>query len=70
MAKRITRDDLIRVGACADGVSEWAEKFAKNLTAIPALRALELCEKNDSGAYFFILKAADLTGYGDGDGYG
>lgn len=65
--KLITRDDVIRSGACEDGVFKWAEEFADNLTAMPVNVALRICGESDKE---YIRKAANLDGYGYGSGYG
>ena len=45
--KHLTRDDVIRAGACVDGVYEWADEFAKNVTALPTKIALRLVSDED-----------------------
>ena len=76
MAKRfLTRDDVIRSGACAGGVLDWADKHAAGLTVIATAAALRCAKGLDKG---YIRVAAEMHGYGDsygdgdgdGDGYG
>ena len=70
---QLTHDDLIRSGACLDGVKAWQEKHAPLLTVISTDDAL----KTGDGTKYIVV-AANLDGYGyrygygdgDGDGYG
>ena len=67
MEKLLTRDDIIRAGACTDGVYAWTKGDA--YTALPARAILRLCHDDERG---YVTNAAGMTGYGDGngDGYG
>ena len=60
---QLTRDDLIRSGACFDGVEEWREKHADGLTVIATSDAALIIAGRD-----YINRAANIDGYGDGDG--
>ena len=75
---QLTSDDLIRSGACFDGVETWREKYADRLTVISTDDALKTKDGMD-----YIVVAANLDGdgyggygyggyggYGKGDGYG
>ena len=72
----ITRDDVIRAGACRAGVDKWLVRLPQIPTALTATAALRLCRYDDERAY--VKAAAGLVGYGrgygyddgDGDGYG
>ena len=72
---QLTRDDVIRSGACTDGVFEWSSEHAANLTAISTKAALRLASSSERP---YIEVAAGLRGYvygygsgsGSGDGYG
>ncbi|WP_332116036.1 hypothetical protein [Azorhizobium caulinodans] len=62
----ITADDLIRGGACRDGVMrsaspEWPAAFPVSVAVKEASRRHETVT---------VLRALDLDGYGYGDGYG
>lgn len=63
----ITRDDVIRGGACADGVYAWTAKHAPGVTAMPLAVALRKAvgEHKD-----YITRAVQLNGYGNGNGDG
>lgn len=65
---QLTPIDVIRSGACSEGVKEWLDEFAPNITAMPVKAALRLCESEDQKSY--IARAANLDGYGYGNGYG
>jgi len=70
----ITRDDVIRAGACRAGVDKWLVRLPQIPTALTATAALRLCRDDDERAY--VKAAAGLVGRGDGygcgdgDGYG
>jgi hypothetical protein len=55
---QVTRDDVIRDGACISGVDEWIAKRKTLLTVI------------SDPIHERIEKAMRLIGYGDGYGYG
>ena len=65
---QLTPDDVVRFGACYDGVMDWLKSAAPNTTALLTFDALELCE-NDSERNHIEL-AAGMRGYGNGNGYG
>ena len=62
---QLTRDDVIRSGACTDGVFEWSSEHAANLTAISTKAALRLASSSERP---YIEVAAGLRGYGYGYG--
>ena len=80
----ITADDVIRAGACPDGVYEFLEAHAEFVTAaMPARAVLALCEQQershveaaidlsgDGYGYGFGFGSGDGSGFGDGDGSG
>ena len=70
----ITRDDIVRGGACYTSVCDWAIKNADTLTAMPLRVALRIAGDNDSYIHihraFWPLLDGDGHGDGDGDGYG
>ena len=70
----ITADDVIRAGACSDGVYKWLNSNAGWVpAAMPAADLLKNLRGNDLS---YVIAAAALDGYGDGygdgdgDGYG
>jgi hypothetical protein len=65
---QITPDDVIRSGACADGVYAWIVKHGSP-TAVDVRGALKV---SAAGEKSYIRRAAGLdgNGYGDGDGNG
>ena len=71
----ITRDDIIRGGACGDEVRAWAERHAPNKTAMPLQVALRMASESETS---YIQRAVwpNIDGgggggdYGDGGGYG
>jgi hypothetical protein len=69
MGKRvITRDDVIRAGACASGVDDWILRQANPQTAMPPALALRACKTR--GEREWVLLAAEIDGFGFGFGYG
>jgi hypothetical protein len=66
--KLYTRDDFIRLGACADGVKEFADEHFPDETAVTAKQILECAYYVPETRY--IKNIVGLSGYGDGDGYG
>ena len=72
-AVMVTRDDIIRAGACVDGVYAWCEQIGITATAMPVS---DLLTKSDARGKEWIEKACGLNGYGceygygDGDGHG
>ena len=67
----VTVDDLLRAGACRDGVLAHKRRLAPHATAVPVDELLQALVGNDD-AVGWLLKASyrDGYGYGDGDGYG
>ncbi len=67
----VTRDDLIRGGACAGGVDKVIADRGLVVTAMPIADVLRLVSGENKG---IVLHAARLDGhghgYGDGDGRG
>ena len=64
----ITVDDVIRAGACFDGVMKVVSRSpAKVAAAMPVSAVLKLISSNDED---YVLKAASLNGFGFGYGYG
>ena len=74
----ITAEDVIRAGACADGVHSWCDEHIGDRRAVTSDEALAVA----GAERVRILYAAGLDGdgcgygygrsygYGDGDGYG
>ena len=62
----ITADDVVRSGACREGVAGWLRQHdvASSMPVSAILRQV------DDDAAQYIRKAANLDGYGDVDGYG
>ena len=63
----VTVDDLLRAGACRDGVIARRDELAPNATAAPVDRLLAVLD-SDERAY--LTEAAGLSGDGSGSGYG
>ena len=63
----ITRDDVVRGGACADGVYAWCKLKGITETAIPVTALIALA---DDEAKPYIEKVCGISGDGDGYGYG
>ncbi len=64
----ITADDVVRGGACFDGVMRVVSRFPKRITAaMPVSAVLRLIPKSER---HYVLKAADLDGNGNGYGNG
>jgi hypothetical protein len=66
--KMLTRDDIIRGGACISGVDEWLRANAPLATALSLDDALALCSDDDSKSH--VLRGANASGYVAGNGYG
>ena len=64
----ITRDDVIRSGACASGVDAWLLRCRPVPTAMTVADALRRCR--DDGERAYVISAANLDGDGYGDGHG
>ena len=61
----ITADDVVRAGACAEGVAKFCQRFHKQLAAaMPVSLALLLTSESERG---YVMKAA-YDGYGYADG--
>jgi len=58
---QITRDDVVRSGACFDGVRDWCDKHNILDTAI----SVSGMPRNE-----YTERASRLSGYGYGSGYG
>lgn len=67
MQRFLTRDDLVRAGACWDGVVAWAKSHAPAATVVDAVWASERANEADART---IREAAGLSGCGCGYGYG
>ena len=68
MDRVITADDVIRSGACADGVYAVLNRLHKRVrAAMPVDELLPLLKTHEKR---YALVAADADGYGDGDGNG
>jgi hypothetical protein len=68
MTAIITADDVVRAGACREGVSEFVHEHAGLIkAAMPVEQVLKLVGVDHQD---YVLKAADLNGYGSGSGYG
>ena len=64
----ITADDVIRAGACSDGVYSVVKRLGKKLAAaMPVSLVLRLLSKDQRG---YAERAAYGYGYGSGSGYG
>ena len=66
----ITVDDVIRAGACYDGVMRIVAKAPSRFAAaMPVSAVLKLVPEEDA---HYVLSAGALNGYGygNGDGYG
>ena len=61
----LTVDDMVRGGACREGVREWMDDSSIDASAIDPSSPLL-----DSYAISYVEKAARLSGYGSGYGYG
>ena len=69
----ITADDVVRAGACAEGVAKFCQRFHKQLAAaMPVSLALLLTSESESERGYVMQAAYDGDDYGDGhgDGYG
>jgi hypothetical protein len=64
----LTRDDVIRSGACIDGVDAFCKRHSILATAMPVETLVALARRDDEDDR--VLRAANLDGYGNGDGYG
>lgn len=64
----LTRDDLIRAGACFEGVRDWIAQHCPAETALSVEQALSLVGSHRERRGL-ILRAAQLDGDGDGYGY-
>ena len=69
----VTVDDLLRAGACRDGVLAHKRRLAPHATAVPVDELLQALVGNDD-AVRWLLKASYRDGYGNGivngNGYG
>ena len=69
--KSITRDDLVRSGACLEGVEEVREDLFPKLTVVDVKKALAALDEDQED---YLIKAANMSGncngYGNGYGYG
>jgi hypothetical protein len=64
----LTADDVIRAGACKDGVYAVLTRLAgKIAAAMPAEAILRLLRAEERG---YVLSATQRDGYGSGSGYG
>ena len=64
----ITADDVIRGGACRDGVMRVITRFpTKIAAAMPVSQVLKIVPADE---HHHVLAAAELDGYGNGDGNG
>jgi hypothetical protein len=66
----ITTDDVVRAGACFEGVMRPIYRApSKFAAAMPVSEVLKLVSGSDAD---YVLRAAELNGdgYGDGSGYG
>lgn len=77
LRKELTRDDLIRVGACFEGVNDACAEFFPGETAVSVAAALRVAERlRIANAKQYVLLAANAVirggyvdgGYGYGDG--
>lgn len=72
----ITADDVVRSGACFEGVRDFVSDHADTIaSAMPVSAVLRMVDVDHAD---YVRRAAELdgsgdgtgTGYGDGDGYG
>ena len=65
----VTVDDLVRAGACREGVIEVRDRIAPHATQA---EVAQLLAKLDDEQRNYLMQAAGLAGdgYGDGSGYG
>ena len=70
MEPLITADDVVRTGACVDGVYAAIKKMRYRIAA--AMPVSEIVKKLDEREKHYAVNAASLdgNGYGYGDGYG
>ena len=66
----ITADDVVRAGACREGVAEFMESHDLLVTVIPVAAALAMCETEDERDHIKRAAGMDGNGYGNGYGYG
>ena len=64
----ITADDVIRAGACAEGVYKTLARLAGKVAAAMPASAVVAMLRGDEKEY--AANAASFDGYGDGNGYG
>ena len=64
----ITADDVVRAGACSDGVAAVVCRLSGRIAAAMPVSAVLKLLKLDERQY--ALRAAALDGSGDGSGYG
>ena len=64
----LTRDDVVRAGACPEGVDAWLQRCRPIPTTLSVAKALLKCR--DDKERDWVRRAARLDGFGDGDGYG
>ena len=64
----VTADDVVRAGACSDGVAEVVQRLGTRLAAaMPVSAVLRLIDDDEAG---YVMRAAELDGSGDGYGSG
>jgi hypothetical protein len=64
----ITADDVVRAGACSDGVAKVVKRLANRLAA--AMPASQVAKLVGADNHRYVTAAAKLDGYGYGDGSG
>lgn len=65
---KITVDDVIRAGACEEGVYKFINRLYPNIAAsVDVIEILTLLRPHEK---LYVVSAARLDGYGDGNGYG
>ena len=67
-SRLITADDVVRAGACPDGVGVFIRRCKGIAAAVTAAVALRFAKTHEEREW--IRKAADLDGYGSGYGSG
>jgi len=75
MADRvITADDVVRAGACADGVRKRLRRLASSgcvlAAAVPIDQALSVVPADERSYVLAAINDGNGNGDGDGDGYG
>ena len=68
--KIITADDVIRAGACVDGVLQRVANMNDNGNFAAAMSVRAIIQLIPKEEHTYVLEAAKLDGYGNGSGDG